>query len=134
MTARRGRRLLAGVVGLVVVTAAALIAAVVLRAPVDAPPLERRPAPPAETTIAPAPPSRPAKLRSRGRTDWFFFFKAGDRLARMGEGTPVGEVVRTEAAHAFPDGTSGPAYVLRTPAGEERVLDADELEGSAKLQ
>jgi len=129
---RRGRRLLVGVVGLVVVTAAALITAVLLRAPLEAPPLERRPSAPADVT--PRSTVGPAPSRSRGRTDWFFFFKAGDRLARMGEDTPLGEVVRTEEAHAFPDGTTGPAYLLRTPAGEERVVDADELEGSAKLQ
>jgi hypothetical protein len=135
---RRGRGLLVAVVVLLLAAGGAVIAAVLIWGPPPpAPPLERRP----DTRPAPAAPARttpaeraPAPSRSRGRTDWLFFFRPGDRLARMGEETPLGEIVRTDNAHAFPDGTTGPAYVLRTPSGEERTVDADELETSARVQ
>ncbi|HET7341128.1 MAG TPA: hypothetical protein VFL90_06670 [Methylomirabilota bacterium] len=131
---RRGRRLLVVVLALVVVASAGVITATLVWGPPPAPlPLERRPETP---LLAPAPPAgrAPVPSRSRGRTDWLFFFKAGDRLARMGEDTPLGEIVRTENVHAFPDGSSGPAYIVRAPDGEERALDADELERGARVQ
>ena len=135
----RRRRVLVAALAVVVVLAAAVVAAVVVWGPPEAPPLERRPEAPARRPDGPRDPAPPAAeapppSRSRGRTDWIFFFKPGDRLVRMGDETPVGYVVRTESAHVFPDGDRGPAYVLWTPAGDERPVDADELERTAKLQ
>jgi hypothetical protein len=112
-------------------------------------PVEQRPAPPAPvvTPEAPreaaappppveaAPPLPPAPSRSRGRKDWIFFFKPGDRLARMGnDDAELGMVIRLEKAHTFPDGTTGPAYLLQVPEGGQRFLDADELERGARIQ
>jgi hypothetical protein len=136
---RRRRRVLLAVLAVVVVLAGAVVAAVVVWRPPEAPPLERRPEAPArrpDVSREPAPTAAesPPPSRSRGRADWIFFFKPGDRLVRMGDETPVGYVVRTENAHVFPDGQTGPAYVLSTPAGDEQPIDADELERTAKLQ
>jgi hypothetical protein len=134
---RRGQirgLVLAAVVGAV---AASLVAAVLRPAP--RPPAEPRPEAPA---VAPAPPreapaatpAAPVPSRSRGRTDWLFFFKPGDQLTRMTDDTPLGMVIRTERAHTFPDGTGGPAYLLQVPEGGQRFMDADELERGARLQ
>lgn len=134
---RRGQirgLVLAAVVGAV----AASLVAVVLRPAPPPPPAEPRPEAPA---VAPPPREAPAAeaaasaaSRSRGRTDWLFFFKAGDQLARMTDDTPLGMVIRTERAHTFPDGTGGPAYLLQVPEGGQRFMDADELERGARLQ
>jgi hypothetical protein len=83
--------------------------------------------------VRPAPPV-PVPSRSRGRTDWLFFFKPGDRLARMSDETPVGLVIRIEKTHTFADGTTGPAYLVQIPEGGQRFIDADELERGARLQ
>ncbi len=77
---------------------------------------------------APAHPSR-----SRGQSDWTFFFRVGDTLSRMSDGAALGVVVRLERIHAFPDGT-GPAYVIRSQDQREVVFDADELERSARIE
>jgi len=103
------------------------------------PPIELRsePSPPAseQPREAAAPPSAPELSRSRGRGDWLFFFKTGDRLARMSDDAPAGMVLRTEKNHAFGDGTTGPAYLLQLPdGGGQRFVDADELERGARLQ
>lgn len=93
-------------------------------------------APPAPATPA-APPLRapePEVSRSRGRTDWLFFFKPGDRLLRMGDDAPAGLVLRTEKVHAFADGSAGPAYLVQLPDGGQRFIDADELERGTRLQ
>lgn len=135
---RRGRirgLVLAAVVGAI---AASLVATVLRPAP-PPPPDEPRPEAPA---VAPAPPreapaaipAAPVPSRSRGRTDWLFFFKPGDQLTRMTDDTPLGMVIRTERAHTFPDGTGGPAYLLQVPEGGQRFMDADELERGARLQ
>ena len=79
-------------------------------------------------------PAVPIASRSRGRSDWLFFFKPGDRLARMTDEAPVGLVVRTERSHTFPDGTTGPAYLLQVSEGGQRFMDADELERGTRLQ
>jgi hypothetical protein len=63
-----------------------------------------------------------------------FFFKPGDWLTRMADDGLLGVVVRVEKTHAFGDGSSGPAYVVRSMEGEERVVDADELERTARLR
>ena len=85
-------------------------------------------APRAETP--PASPERPS--RSKGQSDWTFFFRVGDTLTRMSDGTALGVVVRLERTHAFPDG-AGPAYVVRSPDQREAVFDADALERSARI-
>jgi len=84
------------------------------------------------TDTAPATaPARPS--RSRGQSDWTFFFRVGDTLSRMSDGAALGVVVRLERTHAFPDGT-GPAYVIRSQDQREVVFDADELERSARIE
>ena len=88
---------------------------------------------PAPVTVAPEPPPKEPS-RSRGKRDWPFFFKPGDRLTRMGDAKPLGYIMRTVKDHKFDDGTLGPAYVLWTPAGDEQAFDADELERGAKLE
>ena len=102
------------------------------------PPIELRsePSPPAsEQPREAAAPAAPERSRSRGRGDWLFFFKTGDRLARMSDDAHAGMVLRTEKNHAFGDGTTGPAYLLQLPdGGGQRFVDADELERSARLQ
>jgi hypothetical protein len=75
--------------------------------------------------------SRPSA--SRGQRDWRFFFGIGDALTRMRDGAILGTVIRLEKWYGFPDGTKGPAYVLRSPDGEA-VFDADELERGARIQ
>jgi hypothetical protein len=89
-------------------------------------------APASPAVAAPSPPPGPS--RSRGRTDWIFFFKSGDRLARMGDDAEIGLVIRLEKVHAFPDGTTGPAYLVQVSEGGQRFMDADELERSARIQ
>jgi hypothetical protein len=84
---------------------------------------------------APAPAPAPvARSRSRGRADWIFFLKPGDRLTRMGDEVELGMVIRTEKLHTFPDGTTGPAYLLQVPEGGQLFVDADELERGARLR
>src|SRR6266404_1091122 len=85
-------------------------------------------APRAETP--PASPERPS--RSKGQSDWTFFFRVGDTLTRMSDGTALGVVVRLERTHPFPDGV-GPAYVVRSQDQREAVFDADALERSARI-
>ena len=82
------------------------------------------------TETPPASPERPS--RSKGQSDWTFFFRVGDTLTRMSDGTALGVVVRLERTHAFPDG-AGPAYVVRSPDQREAVFDADALERSARI-
>jgi len=85
-----------------------------------------------QTDTAPATaPARPS--RSRGQSDWTFFFRVGDTLSRMSDGAALGVVVRLERTHAFPDGT-GPAYVIRSQDQREVVFDADDLERSARIE
>jgi hypothetical protein len=73
--------------------------------------------------------------RSRGRTDWLFFFKTGDQLVRMADEAPLGMIIRTVPRHTFADGTMGPAYLVQLPdGGGQRFVDADELERGGRLQ
>jgi hypothetical protein len=90
------------------------------------------PEPPREAPAVTPPAS--AASRSRGRTDWLFFFKPGDQLARMADDAPLGLVIRIERRHTFPDGTTGPAYLVQIPEGGQRFMDADEVERGARLQ
>jgi hypothetical protein len=87
----------------------------------------------APSVSVPEPPS-PAVSRSRGQTEWAFFFRPGDTLSRMADGTPLGVVARLERQHTFPDGSIGPAYVVRAPDKQESAFDADELERRARIE
>jgi hypothetical protein len=51
----------------------------------------------------------------------------------MGDQQPLGVVQATVKRHVFPDGTNGPAYVLRGPSGADVTIDADELERGARV-
>jgi hypothetical protein len=95
--------------------------------------------PPAEVPASAAPPATdaaPATVvsRSRGQTEWAFFFRPGDTLSRMTDGSPLGVVVRLERRHTFPDGSTGPAYVVRSADQRESAFDADELERRARIE
>jgi len=95
--------------------------------------VETQPAVTTPVVVIPDPPT-PEPSRSRGRRDWPFFFKPGDRLARMGDAKPLGYIISMVKDHKFSDGTVGPAYMLWTPAGKEEAFDADELERTSKLE
>jgi hypothetical protein len=100
------------------------------------PPSEPRAAAPADPAPAPTTESTtPATVRtsrSRGQSEWAFFFRVGDTLSRMSDGAALGVIVRLERAYSFPDG-SGPAYVVRSADQRETVFDADQLERSARV-
>lgn len=97
------------------------------------------PRPEPQAAAAPEPAAVPASAapervsRSKGQSDWTFFFRVGDTLSRMSDGGVLGVVVRLERAHSFPDGV-GPAYVVRSPDQRETVFDADQLERSARAE
>ena len=139
----RRRRVRALILGLFVALVAAGATAVYLTRPALVPRASRPPSPP-PVAVAPAVPSAPAPAaptrapaepsRSRGRSDWLFFFRPGDWLTRMTDDALLGVVIRVEKSHAFTDGTTGPAYVVQSMDGDERVVDADELERTARLR
>ena len=87
---------------------------------------------PAPAAAAPEPAPRPS--RSKGQSDWMFFFRAGDTLSRMADGVALGTVVRLERSHSFPDGSVGPAYIVRSAEQQDTAFDADELERSARIE
>ena len=87
---------------------------------------------PAPAAAVPEPAPRPS--RSKGQSDWMFFFRAGDTLSRMADGVALGIVVRLERSHSFPDGSVGPAYIVRSTEQQEAAFDADELERSARIE
>ena len=98
------------------------------------------PRPEPQAAAAPEPAAVPASAaaperasRSKGQSDWTFFFRVGDTLSRMSDGGVLGVVVRLERAHGFPDGV-GPAYVVRSQDQRETVFDADQLERSARAE
>ena len=140
--ARRRRRSIVMTLGGLFALAAAGVTAVYLTSPPVSPPAVREPEPAPAPSVAPVAPPAPSttspgpavRSRSRGRTDWVFFFKPGDWLTRMVDDGLLGVVVRVEKTHAFGDGSSGPAYVVQSMEGEERVVDADELERTARLR
>jgi hypothetical protein len=103
-------------------------------AEVSPPAVVEPPAVVATPAVVLAEPPTPEPSRSRGRRDWPFFFKPGDRLARMGDAKPLGYIISMVKDHKFGDGTVGPAYMLWTPAGNEEAFDADELERTAKME
>ncbi len=132
---RRRWRRAAPFVGAALVGAALSAALFLLKPSAPPPAIERRPEAPAPATEPTTPAGAPAISRSRGRTDWLFFFKTGDRLVQMSDATPIGMVHRTVPQHTFPDGTVGPAYLVGAPDGEgQRFVDADELERGGRLQ
>ena len=95
---------------------------------------------PAEVVVsAPAAPPAtespaPVISRSRGQAEWTFFFRPGDTLSRMADGSPLGVVARLERRYTFPDGSTGPAYVIRSTDQQESAFDADELERGARIE
>ncbi len=97
---------------------------------------ESRPAEVASAPAATVPPATeaPTVSRSRGQTEWAFFFRPGDTLSRMADGTPLGVVARLDRQHKFPDGSTGPAYVIRSADQRETAFDADELERRARIE
>ena len=86
----------------------------------------------AESPVVSAP--APTVSRSRGQSEWAFFFRPGDTLSRMADGSLLGVVARLEPRHRFPDGSTGPAYVVRLPDQQEGAFDADELERRARIE
>ena len=101
---------------------------------VAAPRPEPRAAAAPEPAAVPASAPAPERVsRSKGQSDWTFFFRVGDTLSRMSDGGVLGVVVRLERAHSFPDG-AGPAYVVRSQDQRETVFDADQLERSARAE
>ncbi len=102
-----------------------------------APVAESRPAEvpmPAAPSVTESPTPAPVVSRSRGQTEWAFFFRPGDTLSRMTDGSPLGIVARLERRHTFPDGSTGPAYVVRSADQQESAFDADELERRARIE
>ena len=147
---RKRRRALGLVLGALLVLTGAGVAAIYVTRPPVAPPLVHRPDPP-PAEPAPQAPAEPASQqaaaeptrslpeasrpsRSRGKSDWLFFFKPGDWLARMADDALLGVVIRVEKTYAFDDGSRGPADVVQSMEGDERVVDADELERTARLK
>jgi hypothetical protein len=137
----RGRWLGLAVAAVLGAAGAAALVLVLRPAPPPAPPPVVERTPPAPVVVGPEPSRDPTAdiltgvpSRSRGRTDWIFFFKTGDRLVRMGQAEPLGLVIRTEPVHTFPDGTTGPAYLLQIPEGGQLFVDADQLERGARIQ
>lgn len=94
---------------------------------------------PAEVVSAPTTPPAtespaPVVSRSRGQAEWTFFFRPGDTLSRMSDGSSLGVVARLERRYTFPDGSTGPAYVIRSTDQQESAFDADELERRARIE
>ena len=96
-------------------------------------PAETAPAPVAPPVTEP-PTTPPVASRSRGQSEWAFFFRPGDTLSRMSDGSPLGVVARLDRQHKFPDGSTGPAYVVRSADQRESAFDADELERRARIE
>jgi len=136
MASFRFKMLGGALIGLLVLVA---VLALLMRLYETPPPpaAESGPTGPAEVRAAPAgeTPTVAARVsRSKGQSDWPFFFRAGDTLSRMSDGTALGVVVRLERAYSFPDGSAGPAYVVRSADQREIAFDADELERSARIE
>ena len=133
MASLRSKILGATLLGLLVLT---LAVALLVRSAREVRPVAEIPvvaAPePAPAAAAPEPAPRPS--RSKGQSDWMFFFRAGDTLSRMADGVALGTVVRLERSHSFPDGSVGPAYIVRSVEQQDAAFDADELERSARIE
>ena len=127
MAAFRLKLLGGALLGLLVAVTAVILLTVPLRKapppvaeprPAEAPAAAQPPAPALESST----PAPPVVSRSRGDRDWAFFFRPGDTLSRMTDGTPLGVVVRLERQHRFDDGSTGPAYVVRSAGQAELSL------------
>jgi hypothetical protein len=119
---------------LVAITILTVLAA---RRETPSPVAESRPAAvpmPTAPSVTESPAPAPVVPRSRGQTEWAFFFRPGDTLSRMTDGSPLGVVARLERRHTFPDGSTGPAYVVRSADQQESAFDADELERRARIE
>jgi curved DNA-binding protein CbpA len=58
-------------------------------------------------------------------------FRPGQTLVEIRSGRPFGEVVRYEASHSFPGGSSGPAYLVKLgTTGSERWFPAIDLQAT----
>ncbi|MGD8377774.1 MAG: hypothetical protein PVF68_16710 [Acidobacteriota bacterium] len=55
-------------------------------------------------------------------------FSPGDRLLNQRTMAPLGEVLRREAGHVFPNGGTGDAYLIRLEDGQERWFPIGDLE------
>jgi curved DNA-binding protein CbpA len=55
-------------------------------------------------------------------------FHSGDRLVRSSNGSYLGEVVRREQFHKFPEEKVGTGYLVRLQDGEERWYPGSDLE------
>ena len=55
-------------------------------------------------------------------------FVAGAHLVTRADEAPLGEVVRAEELHAFPNGFRDRAYLVKLPDGRERWFPASDLE------
>jgi hypothetical protein len=133
MTSLRVKVLAGSVLGLVLIVLAFVLFPRTPREPHPAAAPAAVAAPEPEATPAVPETAAPLRSRSKGDRDWPFFFRPGDTLSRMGDGVPLGVVTRLERSHAFPDGSVGPAYVVRAADQQETVFDADELERRARI-
>lgn len=111
-----------------------LVIAFLVRSRESKPVAESSPVAVADPAAPPTPEPAPRSSRSKGQNDWAFFFRAGDTLSRMADGVPLGVVTRLERSHSFPDGSVGPAYIVRSTEQQEIAFDADELERSARIE
>jgi curved DNA-binding protein CbpA len=55
-------------------------------------------------------------------------FASGTAVVRQKDQAPLGEIVRREPAHLFPNGVSGAAYLVRLADGTERWYPTTDLE------
>jgi hypothetical protein len=133
MASLRSKILGGTLLGLLVLT---LAVALLVRSTREVRPVAEIPvvAAPGPAPAAAVPEPAPRRSRSKGQSDWMFFFRAGDTLSRMADGVALGVVVRLERSHSFPDGSVGPAYIVRSAEQQEAAFDADELERSARIE
>ncbi|HEY7250977.1 MAG TPA: hypothetical protein VIG37_10815 [Methylomirabilota bacterium] len=133
MASLRSKILGGTLLGLLVLT---LAVALLVRSAREVRPVAEIPvvAAPGPAPAAAVPEPAPRRSRSKGQSDWMFFFRAGDTLSRMADGVALGVVVRLERSHSFPDGSVGPAYIVRSAEQQEAAFDADELERSARIE
>lgn len=132
MSSLRLKVLVGSLLALVLILATALLLRPIREVrPVAETPVVAAPEPASAPIV---PDSAPRRSGSKGQGDWTFFFRPGDTLSRMADGVPLGVVTRLERSHSFPDGSVGPAYVVRSLEQQEAVFDADELERSARIE
>jgi len=61
-------------------------------------------------------------------------FASGSQLVRQKDQAPLGEIVRRDPAHRFPNGVSGSAYLVRFGDGSERWYPTSDLENHYRQQ